>query len=370
MYEHQAPNHGPDVDDGTSLPLPATSSTVTQAGGNPDEIQIDEEMDEGNPDEIIIEDEGDEEIIVRPRQANPDEIVMNDEEFDDPKPAVPQPLPSATNNTFNPEEITISDEEFDAPTAISQPPQPMPDTKANPEEITISDDEFNDSTPAAQPLTTIDESTDLIAQSRSNPSHPPVPGTIAPPASDSTAPRFMQEAREEQQKWELHGGKGMEGVTKFLALDKCGPGKDHMQFLEIPDPFPPSFPGPPRLTYDPEWLAICRAFHPYLSTSYQPIPLPSPDVLEQMVKDEIARIKEEGLLVPTEPQDGAIEGQEGLVWEKGKVDVGRVQRFWWTAPPEGHPGGNDAAWYTNPQTEAFCGMLGVQNKINPPVNRQ
>lgn len=60
-----------------------------------------------------------------------------------------------------------------------------------------------------------------------------------------------------------------------------------------------------------------------------------------MVKDEIARIKEEGLLVPTEPQDGAIEGQEGLVWEKGKVDVGRVQRFWWTAPPEGHPGGND-----------------------------
>lgn len=59
------------------------------------------------------------------------------------------------------------------------------------------------------------------------------------------------------------------------------------------------------------------------------------------MKDETARIKEEGLLVPTEPQDGAIEGQEGLVWEKGKVDVGRVQRFWWTAPPEGHPGGND-----------------------------
>jgi lariat debranching enzyme len=23
------------------------------------------------------------------------------------------------------------------------------------------------------------------------------------------------------------------------------------------------------------------------------------------------------------------------------------------------------AWYTNPQTEAFCGMLGIENKINP-----
>jgi hypothetical protein len=24
-----------------------------------------------------------------------------------------------------------------------------------------------------------------------------------------------------------------------------------------------------------------------------------------------------------------------------------------------------AAWYTNPQTEAFCGMLAIPNKINP-----
>ncbi|OXH29456.1 RNA lariat debranching enzyme [Cryptococcus neoformans] len=371
LYEHQAPNHGPDVDGGAPLPLPATSAAIAQAGGNPDEIQIDEEMDRGNPDEIIVEDE-DEEIIIRPRQVNPDEIVMDDEEFDDPAPAVPQPLPATTNSAFNPEEIIISDQEFDAPTTVSQPLQPFPPAKtnaSNPEEIAISDDEFDDPAPLAQSLTTIDESTDLIAQSRSNPSHPPVAGTIAPPTSDSTASRVMQEARQEQQKWELHGGKGMEGVTKFLALDKCGPGKDHMQFLEIPDPSPSPIPGPPRLTYDPEWLAISRAFHPYLSTSYQPIPLPSSDVLEQMVKDEVARIKEEGLLVPTVPQDGAVEGQEGLVWEKGKVDVGRVQRFWWTAPPEGHPGGNDTAWYTNPQTEAFCGMLGVQNKINPPVNR-
>ena len=27
-----------------------------------------------------------------------------------------------------------------------------------------------------------------------------------------------------------------------------------------------------------------------------------------------------------------------------------------------------AAWYTNPQTEAFCGMLGLPNKINPAPN--
>lgn len=236
LYEHQAPNHGPDVDGGAPLPLPATSAAIAQAGGNPDEIQIDEEMDRGNPDEIIVEDEG-EEIIIRPRQVNPDEIVMDDEEFDDPAPAVPQPLPATTNSAFNPEEIIISDQEFDAPTTVSQPLQPFPPAKtnaSNPEEIAISDDEFDDPAPLAQSLTTIDESTDLIAQSRSNPSHPPVAGTIAPPTSDSIASRVMQEARQEQQKWELHGGKGMEGVTKFLALDKCGPGKDHMQVCHQP----------------------------------------------------------------------------------------------------------------------------------------
>jgi len=25
-----------------------------------------------------------------------------------------------------------------------------------------------------------------------------------------------------------------------------------------------------------------------------------------------------------------------------------------------------ASWYTNPQTVAFCEMLGIENKINPP----
>jgi len=53
------------------------------------------------------------------------------------------------------------------------------------------------------------------------------------------------------------------------------------------------------------------------------------------------------------------------VREMGMVDVNRVQRFWPTAPTQGQPGGSATAWYTNPQTEAFCGMLGIENKINP-----
>lgn len=58
-----------------------------------------------------------------------------------------------------------------------------------------------------------------------------------------------------------------------------------------------------------------------------------------------------------------------LVWEDASdIEVGRVQQFWPTAPP--YPGGQARQWYTNSQTEAFCGMLGIQNKVNPrPVER-
>lgn len=54
--------------------------------------------------------------------------------------------------------------------------------------------------------------------------------------------------------------------------------------------------------------------------------------------DELERIREEGLLVPSREWTG--EGVPEMVWEKGEVEVGRVQRFWPTAPAQGQPGGN------------------------------
>lgn len=45
-------------------------------------------------------------------------------------------------------------------------------------------------------------------------------------------------------------------VTKFLALDKCLPGRNFLQVIEIE-----SGPGPYEIQYDEEWLAITRKYN-------------------------------------------------------------------------------------------------------------
>src|SRR5690606_33562058 len=49
--------------------------------------------------------------------------------------------------------------------------------------------------------------------------------------------------------------------TKFLSLDKCEPNRHFLQLLTIRPKEPKSL----EFRYDPEWLAITRAFNPLLS---------------------------------------------------------------------------------------------------------
>ncbi|TDL18907.1 DBR1-domain-containing protein [Rickenella mellea] len=149
--------------------------------------------------------------------------------------------------------------------------------------------------------------------------------------------------------------------TMFLALDKCLPNRQFLQIVDIPTaPLRPrngkdkSDSIAPRLTFDPEWLAITRAFHPFLSTSRHQLSMPDEEQAREMVSTEL-----EWVLANVGDKDE----------HDGLRDVNDCQVFWATAPGPGGTKGKKSSQppcYTNPQTVAFCAMLEIENKINPP----
>jgi len=94
------------------------------------------------------------------------------------------------------------------------------------------------------------------------------------------------------------------------------------------------------MTFDPHWLAITRAMQPYLSLGIREIDPPMND-LPGLIERELDQITTQGLLVPEITKEGETNPVPNLVWEKGLIDVDRVQKFWPTAPAHGEPGGSD-----------------------------
>lgn len=73
------------------------------------------------------------------------------------------------------------------------------------------------------------------------------------------------------------------------------------------------------MTYDPEWLAITRAFHPFLSTSRSQPRLPDEEQAREMVQKEMEWLKACGSVFDKEKQDSVRE-------------ITECQTFWPTAP--------------------------------------
>ncbi|KAJ2919126.1 hypothetical protein MD484_g1285, partial [Candolleomyces efflorescens] len=199
---------------------------------------------------------------------------------------------------------------------------PPPEPVQNPDEISIEDDEDFDEVPTT---------------SSSNPA-PPIP---------SNNPDEILLDDEEPDVEAPPPAPVPPALTQFLALDKCLPQR---QFLEVVDVDVPS-PNPnPLFSFDPEWLAINRAFHPWFSTAPHQRAFPDEQEARAMVSKELewvnANIKKD---------------------ENGVIPVEDWQSFAQTAPGPGSEGANkhrQPPKYTNPQTVAFCKMLDIQDKIN------
>ncbi|RCI17232.1 hypothetical protein L249_2443 [Ophiocordyceps polyrhachis-furcata BCC 54312] len=207
-----------------------------------------------------------------------------------------------------------------------------PSPEANPDEIDLDMDDGDGSEPAAQKTSQVPD--ELRAQ---------LPASFAPPppAPEAAAVRRINP-----------GQPVPPGIinteVRFLALDKCLPGRRFLQLCEIQPISQQQGEDRRRLQYDAEWLSICRLFHKSLTfggdRNQPPAQYMSEEEYLPLLEAERAWVEEE-------------------VVKADKLEV--PENFEVTAPPyvAGDPERVDEQpeEYTNPQTAAFCDLLGVEN---------
>ncbi|KAG6835406.1 hypothetical protein H0H93_001784 [Arthromyces matolae] len=155
-------------------------------------------------------------------------------------------------------------------------------------------------------------------------------------------------------------GVGNDTVTNFLALDKCKPNRKFLDVIDIPNPaYDTAKKGSrtlrPKISFDPHWLAITRAFHPYMSLNRWTLPLPDEATLRASIQNELAWVKQN---LPRKLNGGwAVDECQKFVRTAHPIpptESGRMQGY--VPKPK---------LYSNPQTVAFCDMLEIPNIINP-----
>ncbi|KAI8320755.1 hypothetical protein GQ54DRAFT_298434 [Martensiomyces pterosporus] len=191
--------------------------------------------------------------------------------------------------------------------------------------------------------------------------------------------------------------------TKFLALDKCLPRRQFLEVVEIEAPNCADNE-PLQLEYDPEWLAILRLCNPHIPLDESPFYPPA----EAPLSASLPRIP----LFPVESLDRELDWVYKNVFAGGRVFVPPNFMPMAPVPPQGTPdsasfglasrafsggrgrdgrgrdgrgrggrgrgGGygydqqrNDPPWpgprpytiYPNPQTDEFCHMAGLEDKL-------
>ncbi|KAI8922595.1 lariat debranching enzyme, C-terminal domain-containing protein [Entophlyctis helioformis] len=203
--------------------------------------------------------------------------------------------------------------------------------------------------PAAGPVAnpdeiTIDDDLDDEADSK---------GDKAAPAETSDSQPLPQHTAEHQEATAAAPPTNARRVhaqaTRFLSLDKCLPGRDFLQVLEIPTIDEPGRQN--KFYYDEEWLAIVRATHSLFSASRYQKPLIPDDEIQHRIDQERAWVRQ-NITSKGTPDDpfGGLAVPENFVTTARPHDPDYQER-----------GGT----YLNPQTVQFCNMLQIPNMINP-----
>ncbi|KAG6829778.1 hypothetical protein H0H87_010293 [Tephrocybe sp. NHM501043] len=171
-------------------------------------------------------------------------------------------------------------------------------------------------------------------------------------------------------------------VTKFLALDKCLPGRQFLEVLDIPCPEfdkekTATLSTQPTISFDPAWLAITRAFHPYFSRAPTQ-DFPDEDLARTLVEDELKWVNEHvpkklgGSWAVGNCQKFEKTALPISPWKSGRMKPGTPLRMYILWTPVSIVSEitlyHKAMWYENPQTVAFCDLLEIPNKVSPPVS--
>ncbi|KAG2178016.1 hypothetical protein INT43_003269 [Umbelopsis isabellina] len=271
--------------------------------------------------------------------VNPDEIVIafDDDDMDTPAP--------------NPDEITIDfDEAVDA-----EPSTKQVQSTVDPNEIII-DDDFDDI--GADEIVDTNEGVIDIDEEISK----KVPAANATDISHNVTTPHDELINENTEKTPMLDPSETK-ATRFLSLDKCLPGRQFLQVLDVATS-EESF----TFQYDLEWLAITQVTNKYLSMEYGQPPLPSDESLYRYVYKEPAKIVLYLTTLASEVAEKMEELQQKVA--NGTIDLAIPHNFVPTTPAHDDSKpltrqevSNYVYPFTNPQTESFCQKLEIENKF-------